>query len=223
MLCGITDGILKSRVHAGHVYHGPHMDTAQRCIRNTNRRVPDSWIQLYRGSVADLENRKPNATPCHSSGKERYMGSSYGDRCNLCRNSFCQHTHFDKWFSLPEIFYLAPLPILSGALVAFVWWQLSRLPLQNDRWSWTPFAAEIALFSLTYGGMVHSFYPYIVPKKITIHDAASAPESLFIILIGTLFLLPSIVWIYDAVILHLPPQSDGTALRLSNGSTPHGG
>ena len=130
---------------------------------------------------------------------------------------------FDKWFSQPEIFYLAPLPILSGALVAFVWWQLSRLPLQNDRWSWTPFAAEIALFSLTYGGMVHSFYPYIVPKKITIHDAASAPESLFIILIGTLFLLPSIVWIYDAVILHLPPQSDGTALRLSNGSTPHGG
>ena len=100
---------------------------------------------------------------------------------------------FDKWFSLPEIFYLAPLPILSGALVAFVWWQLSRLPLQNDRWSWTPFAAEIALFSLTYGGMVHSFYPYIAPKKITIHDAASAPESLFIILIGTLFVLPAIL------------------------------
>ncbi|MDG1450495.1 MAG: cytochrome d ubiquinol oxidase subunit II [Ascidiaceihabitans sp.] len=100
---------------------------------------------------------------------------------------------FDKWFSLPEIFYLAPLPILSGALVAFVWWQLSRLPLQNDRWSWTPFAAAIALFSLAYGGMAYSFYPYIVPEKITIYDAASAPESLFIILIGTLFVLPAIL------------------------------
>jgi cytochrome d ubiquinol oxidase subunit II len=100
---------------------------------------------------------------------------------------------FDKWFSLPEIFYLAPLPILSGALVAFVWWQLSRLPLQNDRWSWTPFAAAIALFSLAYGGMAYSFYPYIVPEKITIYDAASAPESLFIILIGTLFVLPVIL------------------------------
>lgn len=33
---------------------------------------------------------------------------------------------FDKWFSLPEIFYLAPLPVLSGALVVFVWWQLSQ-------------------------------------------------------------------------------------------------
>jgi len=100
---------------------------------------------------------------------------------------------FDKWFSLPEIFYLAPLPILSGALVAFVWWQLSRLPLQNDRWSWTPFATAIALFSLAYGGMAYSFYPYIVPEKITIYDAASAPESLFIILIGTLFVLPAIL------------------------------
>lgn len=100
---------------------------------------------------------------------------------------------FDKWFSLPEIFYLAPLPILSGALVAFVWWQLSRLPLQNDRWPWTPFAAAIALFSLAYGGMAYSFYPYIVPEKITIYDAASAPESLFIILIGTLFVLPAIL------------------------------
>ena len=100
---------------------------------------------------------------------------------------------FDKWFSLPEIFYLAPLPILSGALVAFVWWQLSRLPLQNDRWSWTPFATAIALFSLAYGGMAYSFYPYIVPEKITIYDAASAPESLFLILIGTLFVLPAIL------------------------------
>ena len=100
---------------------------------------------------------------------------------------------FDKWFGLLEIFYLAPLPILSGALVAFVWWQLSRLPLHNDRWSWTPFAAAIALFSLAYGGMAYSFYPYIVPEKITIYDAASAPESLFIILIGTLFVLSAIL------------------------------
>ena len=27
-------------------------------------------------------------------GKERYMGSSYGDRCNLCRNFLCQHNAF---------------------------------------------------------------------------------------------------------------------------------
>ncbi|MEM5468057.1 cytochrome d ubiquinol oxidase subunit II [Celeribacter marinus] len=100
---------------------------------------------------------------------------------------------FDKWFSVPTAFYLAPLPIISVLLVVFVWWQLARLPLNYDRWSWTPFAAATALFTLAYGGMAYSFYPYVVPEKITLYDAASAPESLFIILIGTVFVLPAIV------------------------------
>lgn len=100
---------------------------------------------------------------------------------------------FDKWFSWPEMLYLSPLPVLSVALVAFLWWKLARLPLAHDRWAWTPFAAAIALFTLAYGGMAYSFYPYVVPEKITIYDAASAPESLFIILLGTLFVLPAIL------------------------------
>jgi len=100
---------------------------------------------------------------------------------------------FDKWFSFPSIIYLSPVPIISGALIAGLWWQLRRLPLKNDRWSWTPFAAAIALFTLAYGGMAYSFYPYIVPEQITIYEAASAPESLFIILIGTVFVLPAIL------------------------------
>ena len=33
----------------------------------------------------------------------------------------------------------------------------------------------------------------MVPEKLTIYEAASAPESLFIILIGTLFVLPTIL------------------------------
>jgi cytochrome d ubiquinol oxidase subunit II len=100
---------------------------------------------------------------------------------------------FNKWFSWPEFAYLSPLPILSVVLVLFLWWQLSRLPLHNDRWSWTPFAAATGLFTLAYGGMAYSFYPYVVPEKITIYEAASAPESLFIILLGTAFVLPAIV------------------------------
>jgi cytochrome d ubiquinol oxidase subunit II len=33
----------------------------------------------------------------------------------------------------------------------------------------------------------------VVPEQITIYEAAAAPEILFIILIGTLFVLPSIL------------------------------
>jgi cytochrome bd ubiquinol oxidase subunit II len=42
-------------------------------------------------------------------------------------------------------------------------------------------------------GLAYSFYPYIVPEKMTILQSASAPESLFIILVGTCFVLSVIV------------------------------
>ena len=46
---------------------------------------------------------------------------------------------------------------------------------------------------LGFFGMAYSFYPFIVPEQLTIYEAASAPESLFIILIGTCFVLPMIL------------------------------
>ena len=84
-------------------------------------------------------------------------------------------------------------PILSALLIGLIWWQLRRLPLENDRRSWLPFFATIALFTLGFAGMAYSFFPYIVPDAITIYQAASAPESLGIILVGTLFVLPTIL------------------------------
>ncbi|MFD0859773.1 cytochrome d ubiquinol oxidase subunit II [Roseovarius aquimarinus] len=105
---------------------------------------------------------------------------------------FVSERIFDKWFGMPQMLYLMPMPILSAALVGFLWWKLRRLPRVNDGWAWTPFAAATGLFILAFGGMAYSFYPYVVPESITIYEAASAPESLFIILIGTLFVLPSI-------------------------------
>ena len=100
---------------------------------------------------------------------------------------------FDKWFTWPEALYLAPLPILSALIVYWLWAMLQRMPLSGDRWSWLPFAAATALWVMAFGGMAYSFYPYVVPEQITIYEAASAPESLFIILIGTCVVLPTIM------------------------------
>lgn len=99
---------------------------------------------------------------------------------------------WDKWFSVPEIFLLAPLPILSLGCIAVLWMSLRHLPTQDDAWAWVPFVATIALFVLAFFGMAYSFYPYVVPERLTIYEAASAPESLFIILVGTCFVLPMI-------------------------------
>ena len=100
---------------------------------------------------------------------------------------------FDKWFSMPEFFLLLPLPLMSGALIVLLWLALKRLPTSDDSFAWFPFAATIVLFILGFFGMAYSFYPFIVPEQLTIYEAASAPESLFIILIGTVFVLPMIL------------------------------
>ncbi len=100
---------------------------------------------------------------------------------------------FDKWLSVPEVFYLAPLPVLSGLLVVWLWRMVRQMPFAGDQWSWLPFAAATALFALAYLGMAYSFYPYVVPEQLTIYEAAAAPESLFIILVGACFVVPVIL------------------------------
>ena len=99
---------------------------------------------------------------------------------------------FDKWFSYPAILGLAPLPIIAALIMAFLWRGLRHLPDEADRYRHVPFAAAIALFMLAFAGLAYSFYPYVVPERLTIYESASAPESLMIILVGTVFVMPVI-------------------------------
>jgi len=99
---------------------------------------------------------------------------------------------FDKWFSVPEVFLLLPLPLMAGGLILTLWLMLRQLPKDNDRLAWAPFTITTVLFTLGFCGMAYSFYPYVVPETLTVYEAASAPESLFIIFVGTLFVLPVI-------------------------------
>ena len=69
---------------------------------------------------------------------------------------------------------------------------LGRVPFHEDRWSWTPFAGAAGIFLLAFAGLAYSFYPYVVPDRLTIYDAASAPESLAFILVGALIVVPVI-------------------------------
>ncbi len=99
---------------------------------------------------------------------------------------------FERWFSWPEILWLAPLPLLSAGLVVAVWRALRRLPSDDDRGAWLPFVCGTGLFVLAFFGMAYSFYPYVVPERLTIFEAASAPESLLIILVGAVVVMPMI-------------------------------
>jgi cytochrome d ubiquinol oxidase subunit II len=51
----------------------------------------------------------------------------------------------------------------------------------------------IAIFVLCFLGLAYSFYPFIVPDRMTIVQSASAPESLLIILAGAAVVLPVLI------------------------------
>ena len=99
----------------------------------------------------------------------------------------------ERWFSFPEFLWLAPLPLAAAALLAGLWWSLHRLDLTNDRAAWLPFTMGSGLFCVTFAGLAYSFFPYVVPERMTIYESASSPEALLIIFVGTCFVLPVIV------------------------------
>lgn len=100
---------------------------------------------------------------------------------------------FDKWFALPQLFYLSIIPILTVAVVVLLWFAIHRLEREPRVKPGQPFYLSMLLFCFAYIGLAYSFYPYIVPEKMTIYESASAPESLWIILVGTIFVLPTIL------------------------------
>ncbi|MGB0955695.1 MAG: cytochrome d ubiquinol oxidase subunit II [Panacagrimonas sp.] len=108
---------------------------------------------------------------------------------------------FDKWFSLPEIFALLPIPLGSAALFVLLEVFLGRLAVDVQRrnrrglkrWVWAPFALSVGLFVLAFQGLAYSLFPYLVPDRITLWEAAAAPESLQFMLYGVLITVPAIL------------------------------
>jgi cytochrome d ubiquinol oxidase subunit II len=56
-----------------------------------------------------------------------------------------------------------------------------------------PFVAANGLFVLSYIGLGIGFYPYIVPPKLSIWDAAAPTASLEFLIVGALVLVPMIL------------------------------
>lgn len=93
----------------------------------------------------------------------------------------------DRWFSMPNLLLLSPVPLLT-AFAAWKCWS----GLQSGR-HFQPFASAIALFLLGLIGLVISNVPYLVPASLTVWDAAAAPSSQMFMLVGTLLMLPVIL------------------------------
>lgn len=124
--------------------------------------------------------------------KESLLGVIAGIGAVSLATPFVSARILDRWLQFPEALWLAPIPIVSGLLVLWLWRMLRAMPFEGDVRSWQPFAVATGVFSLAYIGLAYSFYPYVVPERLTIYEAAAAPESLLIILIGACFVVPVI-------------------------------
>ncbi|WP_397607336.1 cytochrome d ubiquinol oxidase subunit II [Silanimonas sp.] len=104
---------------------------------------------------------------------------------------------FDKWFALPWIVLLMPVPVATAVLFFVVDRSLRRLPTRlaegNEYGAWVPFGGAIGIFMLAFYGLAYSLFPYLVVDRLTIWQAAAAPESLMIIFVGACVVLPVII------------------------------
>jgi cytochrome bd ubiquinol oxidase subunit II len=109
------------------------------------------------------------------------------------------------WFSAPNIYFLAIIPLLTAVLFLLLWIDLYRAQRE-----YRPFLLSIGIFIMGYLGLGISIYPWIVPFHYTVHEAAASGPGLSLLLVGVLPLLPLIL------------GYTGYCYYIFRGKTPHG-
>ncbi len=94
----------------------------------------------------------------------------------------------ERWFSLPNILFLWPVPAAVAALTILLY---RSIWLGHDGW---PFLLAMALFLLGFLGLGISLWPNVIPPDITLWQAASPPESQIFLLVGIAILVPVILF-----------------------------
>jgi cytochrome d ubiquinol oxidase subunit II len=93
----------------------------------------------------------------------------------------------ERWFSWPNVVFLAPVPLVTFALFLLLWRALGR---ERDA---APFLCALAIFAMAYLGLGISIFPRVVPYTIDLWQAAASPKSQAFLMVGTLILLPIIL------------------------------
>ncbi len=104
---------------------------------------------------------------------------------------------FEKWFSFPNLVMLLPIPLMTVVLFGIMARSLKRMPTRlaqnNEYGAAVPFACTVGVFLLAFYGLAYSLFPWLVVDRITLWQAASAPEALQVIFYGVVIVLPVII------------------------------
>lgn len=93
----------------------------------------------------------------------------------------------ERWFSVPNVYYLSLLPLLTAVCFGLIWYTLAK------GCDWKPFVLSFAVFILGYLGLAVSLWPWVVPYQVSVWDAAAAGPSLSLMLVGVVPMLPIIL------------------------------
>jgi cytochrome d ubiquinol oxidase subunit II len=89
-----------------------------------------------------------------------------------------------RWFTLPDVVYLAILPVVG--LGAYM--KLMRALARGYEYS--PFLWSLVIFIASFVGLAASLYPYLVPPVMTLATTASSSTTLVFMLVGIGMLIP---------------------------------
>jgi cytochrome d ubiquinol oxidase subunit II len=117
---------------------------------------------------------------------------------------FSQPAIAERWFSVPNVFWFAPVPVLVIACTLY----LVRA-LRSRETHALPFVLTLGLVFLGYSGLGISLWPNVIPPDISIWEAAGPPQSLGFTLVGALLIIPMILgytalgyWVFRGKVGH---------------------
>ncbi|HIF24894.1 MAG TPA: cytochrome d ubiquinol oxidase subunit II [Micavibrio sp.] len=91
-----------------------------------------------------------------------------------------------RWFG-DYFYFLLPIPVITALLFGGLIYSLKK---EKEV---MPFVCSLLIFFMGFLGLAVSLWPYTVPYEVTIWDSASAPESLSLMLVGVVIMLPIIL------------------------------
>lgn len=98
-----------------------------------------------------------------------------------------------KWLSTDTLWALLLIPAICALCFALIFKRLNALKVFPNRAAHQPFLLCVAIFSLTFTGLAFSFFPDIVPGKLTIFESVASPLALTFLLWGAILVVPTIL------------------------------
>ncbi|OWQ93825.1 cytochrome BD ubiquinol oxidase subunit II [Roseateles aquatilis] len=98
----------------------------------------------------------------------------------------------ERWFDMPGLIALAPLPVIALLALAAVRGLLNSHRVRG-KLCWLPFFLTVVVLTLSFFGLSYSLYPFVVIDRLTLWQAAAADESLSFLLVGCALTIPVIL------------------------------